>query len=52
MAEERGASFHDIGDALRAAGQQIITEGEFLEQTLSTISRELVPRQQVLEWLK
>ncbi|MFW9846945.1 MAG: flavodoxin family protein [Candidatus Thorarchaeota archaeon] len=49
VAEEQGASFDDIGDALRDAGKQIVSSGKMSEDTLSIISRELVPREQILD---
>ncbi|MHA2003263.1 MAG: flavodoxin family protein [Candidatus Thorarchaeota archaeon] len=49
VAEERGASFDDVIDALRDAGHQLVSEGRMTEDTLDTISRELVPRQQIFE---
>ncbi|MHA2022021.1 MAG: flavodoxin family protein [Candidatus Thorarchaeota archaeon] len=49
VAEERGASFDDIIEALRDAGQQLVSKGKILDNTLETISRELVPRQQIFE---
>jgi multimeric flavodoxin WrbA len=49
VAEERGASFDDVIEALRDAGQQLVSKGEMSEDALDTISRELVPRQKILE---
>jgi multimeric flavodoxin WrbA len=48
-AEERVASFEDVIEALRNAGHQIVSKGRIADDTLSTISRELIPRQQIFE---
>jgi multimeric flavodoxin WrbA len=49
VAEERGASFNDVIEALQDAGQQLVSKGEMSDDTLDTISRELVPRQEILK---
>ncbi|MFX0108569.1 MAG: flavodoxin family protein [Candidatus Hodarchaeota archaeon] len=48
--EKRGASFEDIGEALRDAGNQLVSSGKMSQETLNKISRDVVPREQIFEW--
>jgi putative NADPH-quinone reductase len=46
---ESGMPFDDIFQAAREAGRQIITEGKMSSETLATISRPLMPREEFIE---
>ncbi len=48
--EKRGAKYDDIGKALNEAGRQIVNEGKISKDTLNIIARELIPREQILDW--
>ncbi|MFX1513581.1 MAG: NAD(P)H-dependent oxidoreductase [Promethearchaeota archaeon] len=51
MLKERGINIDDIIEATKEAGSQIIKNGKFSPKTLSTISRELVPREEIIKVL-
>ncbi len=45
---QQNAPVTDILDAARTAGHQLVTEGQISDETLNTISRPLVPRDQYM----
>ncbi|MFX1561529.1 MAG: flavodoxin family protein [Promethearchaeota archaeon] len=49
---KQGAPLKYIHDAVKQAGHQLISEGRMKEETLSTISSEIVPRARVIEILQ
>ncbi len=46
---ELGAPVQDVLDAAKEAGRQLIQDGKMREETLATVSRELLPRDAFLE---
>ena len=48
-AEKQGVQLDDIYAALKQAGHELITDGKMKDDTLRRISREMVPREIVLE---
>ncbi len=44
-----GMSLDDIFDAANEAGRQLVEDGEMSAETLSTISREMMPRELYLQ---
>jgi multimeric flavodoxin WrbA len=46
---EMGAPVQDVLDAAREAGRQLIRDGKMREETLATVSRELLPRDAYVE---
>ncbi|MFX1483979.1 MAG: flavodoxin family protein [Promethearchaeota archaeon] len=49
---KQGAPLGFVLDAIRKAGQQLVSEGKLSEEVLATISSEIVPRERVVEILK
>jgi multimeric flavodoxin WrbA len=47
--EKRGETYDDVVEALQDAGRQLVRNGRMTQETLNTISRELVPREQIFE---
>lgn len=48
---ERGLPVNDVLDAAEEAGRQIVRNGEMPEETLKTVSRELLPRKMYMQIL-
>lgn len=47
--KEQGLDLDDIYEAVKEAGQQLISNGFMKEETLATISREIVPRDVIIQ---
>lgn len=48
---EMGIPVNDVLDAAKEAGRQLVRDGEMSEETLSTVSRELLPREMYMQIL-
>jgi multimeric flavodoxin WrbA len=46
---DMGAPIQDVFDSAREAGRQLVEEGKMSEETLQTVSRELIPREQYMD---
>ena len=47
----RGAPVNDVFEAARAAGRQLVQEGQMSSQTLATVSRPLMPLEAYVQML-
>lgn len=48
-AQKQGADLRDILEAVREAGRQLVSDGKMDQETLATIAREIIPRDQVIQ---
>ena len=49
--KQRGVPVEDVYEAARDAGQQLVQDGRMADHTLATVSREVIPRKEIVEAL-
>ena len=51
-AQKQGAPVSDILEAIKQAGYELISEGTMKEETLATVARDIIPREEVVKMMQ